>query len=108
MLGTVINIFRIPDLRNKVLFTLALLIIYRIGFHIPVPGFDHIGMAASADSRDTESPLGRAAEMMQMFTGGTLGRSSLFSLGIMPYITSSIILMLLGEVVPAHRLSLCC
>ena len=103
MLGTVINIFRIPDLRNKVLFTLALLIIYRVGFHIPVPGFDHKQIAANADARDTESPLARAAEMMQMFTGGTLGRSSLFSLGIMPYITSSIILMLLGEVVPALK-----
>jgi preprotein translocase subunit SecY len=103
MLGTVINIFRIPDLRNKVLFTLALLIIYRVGFHIPVPGFDHKKIAAIADARDTDSPLRRAAEMMQMFTGGTLGRSSLFSLGIMPYITSSIILMLLGEVVPALK-----
>jgi len=103
MLGTVINIFRIPDLRNKVLFTVALLIIYRVGFHIPVPGFDYKQIAANADSRDTESPLRRAAEMMQMFTGGTLGRSSLFSLGIMPYITSSIILMLLGEVIPALK-----
>jgi len=103
MLGTVINIFRIPDLRNKVLFTLTLLIIYRIGFHIPVPGFDQSKIAEITQSRPTDSPLARAAEMMQMFTGGTLGRSSLFSLGIMPYITSSIILMLLGEVVPALK-----
>ena len=103
MLGTVINIFRIPDLRNKVLFTLALLIIYRIGFHIPVPCFDQSKIAEITQSRPTDSPLARAAEMMQMFTGGTLGRSSLFSLGIMPYITSSIILMLLGEVVPALK-----
>ncbi|MFZ2147239.1 MAG: preprotein translocase subunit SecY [Sedimentisphaerales bacterium] len=103
MLGTVINIFRIPDLRNKILFTLALLIIYRVGFHIPVPGFDQRKIADITKSRDTESPLGRAAEYMQMFTGGTLERSSLFGLGIMPYITSSIILMLLGEVVPALK-----
>ena len=103
MLGTVINIFRIPDLRNKVLFTLALLIIYRVGFHIPVPGFDQEQIAKITESRDTESPLGRAAEYMQMFTGGTLEKSSLFGLGIMPYITSSIILMLLGEVVPALK-----
>lgn len=103
MLGTVINIFRIPDLRNKVLFTLALLIIYRVGFHIPVPGFDQRKIAEITKSRDTESPLGRAAEYMQMFTGGTLENSSLFGLGIMPYITSSIILMLLGEVVPALK-----
>ncbi|MHC4557293.1 MAG: preprotein translocase subunit SecY, partial [Planctomycetota bacterium] len=101
MLGTVVNIFRIQDLRNKILFTLALLIIYRVGFHISVPGFDHAKIAEATTQSDT--PLGRAAEMMQMFTGGTLSRSSLFGLGIMPYITSSIILMLLGEVIPALK-----
>ena len=103
MLGTVINIFKIPDLRNKILFTVALLMIYRIGFHIPVPGFNQDKVQEIAGSRQEDSPLGRAAEMMQMFTGGTLSRSSLFGLGIMPYITSSIILMLLGEVVPALK-----
>ncbi len=103
MLGTVINIFKIPDLRNKILFTVALLMIYRIGFHIPVPGFNQEKVQEMAGSRQEDSPLGRAAEMMQMFTGGTLSRSSLFGLGIMPYITSSIILMLLGEVVPALK-----
>ncbi len=103
MLGTVFNIFRIPDLRNKVLFTVALLIIYRVGFHIPVPCFDQSKIQAAVSTRDTDSPLGRAAEYLQIFTGGTLSRSSLFGLGIMPYITSSIILMLLGEVVPALK-----
>jgi preprotein translocase subunit SecY len=91
-------------LRNKILFTVALLVIYRVGFHIPNPGFDHDRIAAVFETgRDTESPLGRAAEYLQMFTGGTLSRSSLFGLGIMPYITASIILMLLGEVVPALK-----
>ena len=103
MLGTVINIFRIPDLRNKILFTIALLMIYKVGFHIPVPGFDQKKITEIASSRGTESPIGRAAEYMQMFTGGRLDKSSLFGLGIMPYITSSIILMLLGEVVPALK-----
>ena len=103
MLGTVFNIFRIPDLRNKVLFTIALLIIYRVGFHIPVPCFDQAKIRAAVDTRDTESPLGRAVEYLQIFTGGTLSHSSLFGLGIMPYITASIILMLLGEVVPALK-----
>jgi preprotein translocase subunit SecY len=103
MLGTVINIFRVQDLRNKIIFTVALLVIYRVGFHIPVPGFDQSKITNMSESRDKEGPLGRAAEMMQMFTGGTLSRSSLFGLGIMPYITSSIILMLLGEVVPALK-----
>ena len=103
MLRTVVNIFKIPDLRNKVLFTFALLLIYRVGFHIPNPCFDTAAIRADFGSRDTDSPLNRAADMMQMFTGGSLTKSSLFGLGIMPYITASIILMLLGEVIPALR-----
>ena len=103
MLGAVFNIFRISDLRNKILFTVALLIIYRVGFHITVPGFDPGKIKAAVATRDTDSPLGRAAEYMQIFTGGTLSQSSLFGLGIMPYITASIILMLLGEVIPALK-----
>ncbi|MHC4154145.1 MAG: preprotein translocase subunit SecY [Planctomycetota bacterium] len=103
MLGTVFNIFRVPDLRNKILFTVALLVIYRVGFHIPNPCIDHEAIANAAQTRDTDAPLARAAEYMQMFTGGTLSKSSLFGLGIMPYITSSIILMLLGEVWPALK-----
>ncbi len=101
MLGSIVNIFRVRDLRNKIFFTVALLIIYRVGFFISVPGFNYAAAVEGATQSDT--PLGRAAEMMQMFTGGTLSRSSLFGLGIMPYITSSIILMLLGEVVPALK-----
>ena len=96
MLGTIFNIFKIRDLRNKIVFTVALLVIYRVGFHIPVPGFEQSKVLDAATQSDT--PLGRAAEYMQMFTGGTLSKSSLFGLGIMPYITASIILMLLGEV----------
>jgi preprotein translocase subunit SecY len=103
ILKTVVNIFKITDLRNKLLFTLGMLCIYRIGFHVPIPGFDINAMAAAAGSNDTESPLGRAAEMMQMFTGGSMDNSSLFGLGIMPYITASIILMLVQEVVPALK-----
>ena len=103
MLGTFVNIFKVPDLRNKILFTLALLCIYRIGFHIPVPGFDSGKIQQVAEDRQDDSPLGRAADYLQMFTGGTLSNSSLFGLGIMPYISASIILMLLGEVLPALK-----
>ncbi|MCE5186682.1 MAG: preprotein translocase subunit SecY [Planctomycetaceae bacterium] len=103
MLGTFVNIFKVPDLRNKILFTLALLCIYRIGFHIPVPGFDSQRIQQSAEQRDTDSPFSRAADYLQMFTGGTLSHSSLFGLGIMPYISASIILMLLGEVLPSLK-----
>ncbi len=103
VINSIINVFRIPDLRNKILFTVALLCIYRIGFHIPVPGFDQSSIVKTSQSRSSESPLGRAAEYLQIFSGGTLSKSSLFGLGIMPYISSSIILMLLGEVLPQLR-----
>lgn len=103
MFGTVLNIFKISDLRSKIVFTILMLAIYRVGFHIPIPGFDQSKAEAASSSRDTESAAGRAAEMMQMFSGGNLSKSSIFGLGIMPYITASIILMLLGEVIPALR-----
>ncbi|HIJ66688.1 MAG TPA: preprotein translocase subunit SecY [Planctomycetes bacterium] len=103
MIGRVINIFRIPDLRNKILFTVALLCIYRIGFHISIPGFDQLKISQMTGSRSADSPIGRVAEYLQMFSGGRLDKTSLFGLGIMPYISASIILMLLGEVVPALR-----
>ena len=103
MLKTAINIFKVEDLRKKLFFTLGLLLIYRIGFHIAIPGFDINAIASAAGARDTESAAGRAAEMMQIFTGGNLDNSSLFGLGIMPYITASIILMLLQEVIPSLK-----
>jgi len=103
MLARVINIFKIPDLRNKILFTVALLCIYRIGFHISIPGFDQVKISEMTGSRSADSPIGRVAEYLQMFSGGRLDKTSLFGLGIMPYISASIILMLLGEVLPALR-----
>ncbi|OHB64958.1 MAG: preprotein translocase subunit SecY [Planctomycetes bacterium RBG_13_62_9] len=104
MIGTIANIFKIQDLRNKILFTVALLMIFRIGSHIPNPCFDQSKIAAAAGERgDTDNPIGRAAAYLQLFTGGNLYKSTLFGLGIMPYITASIILMLLGEVVPSLK-----
>jgi len=103
MLRTLINVFRIPDLRNKILFTIALLCIYRIGYHIPVPGFQQKEIMKVDENRDKDSPLGKAAVYLQMFSGGRVDQTSLFGLGIMPYISASIILMLLGEVVPTLR-----
>lgn len=103
MIKAFFNIFKIQDLRNKLLFTLALLMIYRLGFHIYVPCFDQIKIGQIAQSRSEDSALGRAAVYMQMFTGGRLDKTTLFGLGIMPYITASIILMLLGEVIPSKE-----
>jgi len=89
------NIFKIPELRRRILFALGMLIVYRIGVHVPVPGID---AAALADifARAKGTILG----VFNMFSGGALERLSVFALGIMPYISASIILQLLTVVVP--------
>lgn len=87
------NIWRVRDLRNKILFTLGLLAIYRIGFYIAMPGVNQEAMTGSVG--------GDLANMFAMFTGGNLSQSTIFGLGIMPYISASIIFQLLASVVPA-------
>ncbi len=89
------NIFRIPELKKRLFFTLGLLIVYRIGVHVPVPGVDPIALA-SFFARAKGTILG----LFDMFSGGALERLSVFALGIMPYISSSIILQLLTVVIP--------
>lgn len=84
------------DLRSRILFTVALLIVYRLGTYIPVPGIDAAALAKFMDK--ASNGLGG---MLQMFTGGALGRMGIFALGIMPYISSSIIVQLLTSMVPA-------
>src|SRR4051812_8079796 len=87
------NIFRIPDLRRRVLFTLGLLAVYRLGGHIPTPGIN-----ADALQQLFEQSRGGALGLIDMFSGGNLRRLTIFALGIMPYITASIILQLLTVV----------
>lgn len=99
MLKTLLNMFRVPELRNKVFFTLGLLIVYRIGFYIPLPGVDVDALAAQMKA-NSDSALGTIANYLTMFSGGNLGQSTIFGLGIMPYISASIILQLLSTVVP--------
>ncbi|MFZ3045869.1 MAG: preprotein translocase subunit SecY [Desulfatirhabdiaceae bacterium] len=95
------NIFRIPELKKRILFSLALLIVYRIGVHIPVPGIDAVALA-SFFAKAKGTLLG----LFDMFSGGAFERLSVFALGIMPYISASIILQLLTVVVPhLERLS---
>jgi len=89
------NIFKIPELKRRILFTLALLIVYRVGVHVPVPGIDAVALA-SFFARTKGTLLG----LFDMFSGGALERLSVFALGIMPYISASIILQLLTVVVP--------
>jgi preprotein translocase subunit SecY len=90
------NIFRVPELKRRVLFTCALLIVYRIGAHIPTPGID-----AHALSLFFQQQAGNLLGFFDLFSGGALRRLSVFALGIMPYISASIILQLLAVVVPA-------
>jgi preprotein translocase subunit SecY len=92
----VVNVFRIPDLRNRVLFTLGLLAIYRLGAHVPTPGID-VERLEQFFQQNSGSFLG----FIDMFSGGNFRRLTIFALGIMPYITSSIILQLMTVVVPA-------
>jgi preprotein translocase subunit SecY len=89
------NIFRIPDLRRRVLFTLALLAVYRLGGHIPTPGIN-LQRWEEIFSRNSGGIFG----FFDLFAGGNIRRLTVFALGIMPYITSSIILQLLTVVVP--------
>ena len=98
-LEAVANVFRVPDLRKRLLFTLALLAVYRLGGHIPTPGIDanQSGRISSARTR------ARCLASSIVFSGGTFRRLTIFALGIMPYITSSIILQLLTVVVPDAR-----
>ena len=94
------NIFAIPELLKKIVFTLSLLGIYRIGFHIPLPGLNVDAIRKFMEAQEA-GPFGQALQYFSMFTGGDLGRSTLFGLGIMPYISASIIFTLLTNVVPA-------
>src|SRR5881296_243034 len=89
------NIFRVPDLRKRVLFTLALLAVYRLGGHVPTPGINILRWE-EIFSRNSGGIFG----FFDLFAGGNIRRLTVFALGIMPYITSSIILQLLTVVVP--------
>ena len=95
MLDKIKTIFTIPDLKRRILFTVALLVIVRMGAHIPVPGVDGESLA-SAFQNLQNSLFG----LFNTFVGGAFQKASLFSLGIMPYISASIIIQLMGSVVP--------
>ena len=103
MFKTLVNIFRVPELRNKVLFTLMMLAIYRIGFHIPIPGVDQDKFKEMAERQshgNDSSAASRLANYVSIFSGGSLSQSTIFGLGVMPYISASIIFQLLATVVP--------
>ncbi len=89
------NMFRVPDLRNKILFTVFIIAIYRLGSHIPVPYVDFRAIKELKSSN-----TGGAIGFLDLFSGGALTNVAVFFLGIMPYITASIIMQLLGVVIP--------
>ena len=93
------NILSIPELVRKLAFTIGLLCIYRIGFHVPLPGLDQDKIGQWAEQ--AQGAFGQALSLYGMFTGGSLSQATLFGLGIMPYISASIIFQLLVTVVPA-------
>lgn len=95
MWNKIANIFRVPDLKKKVLFTAFILILYRLGSFIPVPGVD-TRILGDLFSRNSEGLLG----LFDLFAGGNMSKASVFALGIMPYITASIVIQLLGSVIP--------
>ena len=95
MINKIKSIFIIPELRSRILFTLGVLIIVRIGAHIPIPGVNGEVLALAFD--DLKSGL---FGLFNTFVGGAFSQASLFSLGIMPYISSSIIIQLMGSVIP--------
>ena len=97
MFGTLLNIFKIPELRNKIMFTLGMLATYRIGFCVPVPGVDQEKMNLMVPTEG--GGLSDLINYFQIFTGGNLSQSTIFGLGIMPYISASIIFQLLVTVV---------
>ena len=97
--------FRIKELRGKILFTIAMLVLYRVGAHVPVPGIPFQGMLGLFQSAGDSVATGAMA-LLNLFSGGALSHVSVFSLGIMPYITSSIIIQMLQSVVPSlHELA---
>jgi preprotein translocase subunit SecY len=101
MIKAVINIFKIPELRNRVLFTLGMLVVYRLGFWIPLPGVDQNAIAEAAKSAtEGGSGFGKIIQYAAIFTGGSFSQSTIFGLGIMPYITAAIIFQLLQTAVP--------
>ena len=102
MLNKLLTVFRIPELRRKILLTLILLAVYRMGFSIPLPFIDQDQLAAlqAKSSGDSTDPTGKVLQVVSLFSASSLSNATIFGLGIMPYISASIIFQLLGSVYP--------
>jgi preprotein translocase subunit SecY len=100
MLSALVNAFKIPDLKRRLIITCALLVVYRMGCYLPTPGIDGAALTEFF-SRIAKTQGGTIFGIINMFSGGAMERLTIFALGIMPYISSSIILQLLTAVIPA-------
>jgi preprotein translocase subunit SecY len=93
VLRAALNAFNVPDLRRKILFTLGLLVIFRVAAHVPVPNVDHTALTAVLNSNNL-------LQMLNIFSGGSLQNFSIVAMGVYPYITSSIVMQLLVPIIP--------
>ncbi len=96
MLRAFTNAFKVPELRGKILFTLGIIAVYRVGSFIPIPGVDFAVLQAAREQAEASGPVA----LINLFSGGALTQLAVFALGIMPYITASIIMQLLTVVIP--------
>lgn len=95
---TIKNIFRIEELRKRIVYTLLLVLVYRLGCFVVLPGID-ANLLASLQDKTQDGLVG----LLNMFSGGAFGNASIFALGVMPYISASIVVQLLGVFVPYFR-----
>ena len=95
---TIANMFKIEDLRKRLIYTFLLIVVYRLGSYIVIPGIDATQIAA-LQQRSTEGLVG----LLNMFSGGAFGNASIFALGVMPYISASIVIQLLGVFLPSFQ-----
>jgi len=95
---TIANVFRVPDLKKKILFTALFLVLYRLGSFVPTPGINATALRGFFESAQTQG--NNLFGLLDLFVGGNFERASIFALGIMPYITASIVIQLLGSIIP--------
>ncbi len=105
MISAFANSMKVPELRNRILFTLTMIVIVRLGVHLPLPGVDVQALNAYLErmAQDGDSPLGALGAILTIFSGGGLQQCGIFALGIMPYISASIMTQLMGAVLPSWQ-----
>lgn len=101
MFKTLKNALKTPDVRKKILFTILLIVIFRFGCYITVPGVDTINLQAMVDEQRNSQGAGSLTGLIDILSGGAFSRFSIFAMSISPYITASIVVQLLGMIIPS-------